>query len=61
MLVRVSEEKSRASEPESITDHPGWFGAGYGGGIMAIHADWPANPCASGARHGLFDLAHYLT
>lgn len=59
MLVRVSEEKSKAPESGSITDHPGWFGAGYGGGIMAIHANWPAYPCAPGGGHGLFDLAQF--
>lgn len=59
MLVCVSEEKSKAPESGSITDHPGWFGAGYGGGIMAIHADWPAYPCAPGGGHGLFDLAQF--
>lgn len=52
-------------EPGSrdITQHPGWFGWGYGGSggnmITAIHADWPAYPCAPGGGHGLFDLAQF--
>jgi hypothetical protein len=26
---------------------------------VAIHADWPAYPCAPGGAHGLFDLAQF--
>ncbi|WP_125795370.1 TIGR02391 family protein [Amycolatopsis sp. WAC 01376] len=57
----MSEEKKESGD---ITEHPGWFGLGYGtrgtnSMILGIHADWPAYPCAPGGNHGLFDLAQF--
>ncbi|MGW9305138.1 hypothetical protein ACWHA3_30535 [Streptomyces cyaneofuscatus] len=56
-------EDSPPAQAKDITDHPGWFGWGYGGSngthILAIHADWPAYPCPPGELYGLFDLAQF--
>ncbi|WP_262391881.1 hypothetical protein [Nocardiopsis sp. CNR-923] len=59
----MRDDESTPAQPQDITAHPGWFGSGYGGSsgtlTLAIHADWPAYPCAPGGLHGLFDLAQF--
>ncbi|MFI0785131.1 hypothetical protein ACH4Q6_05965 [Streptomyces lydicus] len=59
----MSESGSDAEKSRDLSDHPGWFGWGYGDGrggfILGIHADWPAYPCSPGGMHGLFDLAQF--
>jgi hypothetical protein len=56
----VSKEKPQTRK---VSEHPGWFGWGYGGShgemILGIQADWSAYPCAPGGSHGLFDLAQF--
>ncbi|MFD5517867.1 hypothetical protein [Streptomyces sp. NPDC127066] len=59
----MRDDESNPAQTQDITDHPGWFGWGYGGSsgtfILGIHANWPAYPCAPGGLHGLFDLAQF--
>jgi hypothetical protein len=63
MLVLMSTDEPDSAQFRDVTQHPGWFGWGYGSGghyVLAIHADWPAYPSAPGATYGgLFDLAQF--
>jgi hypothetical protein len=55
-------DESASAGSRDAADDPGWFGWGYSTGptfILAIHADWPAYPCAPGGGHALFDLAQF--